>query len=139
MVLNILIKNFAFMKEIVTILLSLWISLTAFLPKSDIHYLGDMSNLLKHFQEHQAQENLDFWQFLWLHYANTRHQKQDQNHKHLPLHHHHAECVSLIVLPYTSFEIQKQIQPINQIKNYLDWQSFYRFQLTKEDVQPPRV
>ncbi len=128
------------MKQIATILLSLWISLTAFLPKSDTHYLGDMSNLLKHFAEHQRQENISFWQFLWLHYTHTEHQKQDsKKHKNLPLQCHHTECASLIILSHTSFEIQKQIQPINQIKNYLDWQSFYHFQIADESFQPPRV
>jgi hypothetical protein len=125
-------------KQIYAILLSVWISLISFFPKTDTSYLWDFSNLLKHFQEHQNKENIDFWQFLWLHYADTEHPKQDQNHKKLPFHHQHAECVGSIILPVADFEINQKVFPIAQAKNYSAWQSFYCFQPTNENFQPPR-
>lgn len=127
------------MKQYVAILLSFWIVFISLFPKADTCYLFDFGTLAEHFEEHQAHENLDFWQFLWLHYAQTEHRNQDQNHKHLPFQHHHAECVSLIMLSHLSFEIKNPIQPIAQVKNYLDWQSFYHFQIADENFQPPRV
>jgi hypothetical protein len=126
------------MKQCVAILLSLWIGLISFFPKTDASYLLDFETLANHFQEHQKRDNIDFWQFLWLHYARTEHQTQDQNHKQLPLQHHHTECVSLTIIATPTFEIKNDPQVAIEIQNYLDWQSFYHFQLTKEDFQPPR-
>lgn len=138
MVLNVLIASFAFVKHIATILLSLWISLTAFLPKSDTHCLGDMGNLLKHFAEHQRQENISFWQFLWLHYTHTEHQKQDQKHKNLPFHHLHAECVHLAVLSFVYLEIIPYNPPTPLKEKYFDCPTFYHFQPIDESFQPPK-
>lgn len=125
------------MKQYAAILLSIWVMLISFFPKADSRYLSDFSTLFKHFQEHQAQEGIDFWQFLRLHYSHTKHQSQDENHRKLPLQHHHAECVSFIVV-YPFFEINNSPQKPLHIRNYTDWQSFYHFQLTDENFQPPR-
>lgn len=113
--------------------------LISFFPKTDASYLLDLETLANHYQEHRKQEPIDFWHFLWLHYAHTEHQNQDQNHKQLPLQHHHTECVSLIIISAPAFEIKNNPQTTLQVPNYFDWQSFYHFQLTKEDFQPPRA
>ncbi|GAB4127527.1 MAG: hypothetical protein OHK0045_17230 [Raineya sp.] len=113
--------------------------LISFFPKTDTCYLFDFGTLAEHFQEHQKQENIDFWQFLWLHYAHTEHQNQDHKHKNLPLQHHHAECVSVVVQPTITLEVRKQYLPAIQVQNYIYWQSFYQFQLTNENFQPPRA
>jgi hypothetical protein len=129
---------FASVKQIYAILLSVWISLISFFPKTDVCYLFDFGTLAEHYEEHRQNENIDFWQFLCLHYTHTEHQKQDQNHKKLPFHHQHAECVGSIILPVADFEINQKVFPIAQAKNYSAWQSFYCFQPTNENFQPPR-
>lgn len=128
------------MKSNSAIFLSLWITLISFFPKTDTCHLLDFGVLAEHFQEHRQKDSINIWQFLWLHYAHTEHRKQDQNHKQLPLQHHHAECISLIIYPNASFEINHTpIIPTIQAPSYISWQSFYYFQLTKENFQPPRV
>ena len=113
--------------------------LISFLPKTDTSYLFDFEALVEHFQEHNKKENIDFWRFFLLHYTQHQHKTKDESHKQLPLQHHHVECVSFIVLPNPYFAMNTPIAAIAERQNYIIWQSFYCFQLSNENFQPPRA
>ncbi|MCS6794693.1 MAG: hypothetical protein NZ516_01905 [Raineya sp.] len=126
------------MKRLASILFAVWITLTGFFPKADTDYLADIGSLISHFQEHTQQENISFWHFLWLHYTQTEHQKQDHKHRNLPFHHSHAECSHVAILPVSNLEFLPCFLSLPIEKNYFDLPSLYCFQFIDENFQPPR-
>jgi hypothetical protein len=126
------------MKKFLTILLVLQLL-------TGNQFLAEMvkiPTLIEHFQEHKtANEKLDFFTFLKMHYSDPEHQKSDARHDNLPLKVHssaHAEIFvfSLEAPPSVSEPIFQNIENKTQaIKNHQFSDSKIRFSV----FQPPRL
>jgi hypothetical protein len=97
------------MKKLLTYILSLYFLAISLLPNSGVVELFKAGNLVKHFTHHQVehQENINFIEFLVLHYLDREHQKKDAHeHTDLPFQQHGNQAfvsnINFIFLtPYT--------------------------------------
>jgi hypothetical protein len=126
------------MKRILTILLALQL-LTG---NQFFAELVKIPSLIEHFQEHKAaNQDLDFFTFLKMHYSDPEHQKSDARHDNLPLKVHssaHAEIFvfSLETPSSVSEPMSQNIENKTQvIKNHQFSDSKIRFSV----FQPPRL
>ena len=74
------------MKQFLTHILSLYFLAISFLPNNGVVELFKAGNLVRHFAHHQTvhKENINFLEFLVLHYLDTEHLKKDA-HEHTDL------------------------------------------------------
>jgi hypothetical protein len=109
-------------------------------PKTDVCHLVDIPTLVEHYQEHQTQKEISFWQFITMHYTHSEHQKEEPSkHKHLPLQHHHVECCSILVLEAKTFNLYWiNKQSVEKIIVFANTQDLYYFQPLKGIFQPPK-
>lgn len=109
-------------------------------PKTDVCHLVDIPTLMEHYQEHQTQKPVSFWQFIVMHYTQSDHKKEEPSkHKHLPFQHHHVECCSILALESRSLQISYIYnKSIEQIQNFPNTQDLYYFQPLKGIFQPPK-
>lgn len=119
------------MKKLLTYILCLHFLAISFLPSGGVVELFKAGNLLKHFTHHQVEhgENINFIEFLVLHYLNEEHQKKDfHEHTDLPFQnqgsHAFTSTFNFVFLSPNRFSWNFDIKLIqildNQITNYQD-------------------
>lgn len=81
----------------------------AVLPIWDKHEPQSFAALIHHYEEHNREQNLNIWQFLWLHYSPSSHHSQSREHESLPFHSHCCTSPIQVALPAVA---TKSYQPI---------------------------
>jgi hypothetical protein len=96
--------------KITVFFLALHLFVVSLLPNNNVFELQKLGNLLLHFEHHLTvhQENIDFIDFIALHYFNAEHQQKDHaEHENLPFHQHENTPITKIFFyaPQIVFEV----------------------------------
>lgn len=112
------------MKKLLTHILLLYFLAINFLPNGGVVELFKAGNLLRHFTHHQVVhvENINFIEFLVLHYLDTEHQKKDAHeHADLPFQNQgnlaFTTGLSFVFLPPHHFSWNFNVYSIQNIVN----------------------
>ncbi|SFF36409.1 hypothetical protein [Thermoflexibacter ruber] len=133
------------MKKFFALVLSLHFLAISFLPNDGVLELFKVSHLIKHFTHHQVvhQEDIDFLEFLTLHYLDPVHQQKDAHeHTDLPFQSsvQHISHVHFVFLPPPSFAWSMEWEDFPTIKSYkTTYQESYFSAFHLSIWQPPRV
>ncbi|MCX8081117.1 MAG: hypothetical protein N3F09_07780 [Bacteroidia bacterium] len=95
--------------------------------------------LIDHYYEHLEKNNLDFIDFLSLHYNNPIHEKSNEEHHHLPLKHDNECCLLSVKIHYSLPTCFYKYHLAPEIHKYIVIEGFnYFFNLTSNIWNPPR-
>ncbi|MCS6832437.1 MAG: hypothetical protein NZ521_02590 [Flammeovirgaceae bacterium] len=127
-----------------TLLLSIHFLVVSLLPNRNANELGLLPYLFKHYQEHIAQENLTFLEFLKLHYLDMKHHNEDhENHKKLPFDPERLFSVHLLkvftfFIPHFCCFAQKIFSYKKSISFHIGTDHFTSSLLLENIWQPPK-
>ncbi len=112
------------------------------IPAMDSSELAKLPALLEHFQEHKSEnQDLSFFAFVKLHYANSQHHQQDhQEHHELPFssHHQHNCSVHQVIYTVPNLAFVLHHEPATQ-ENQVEYQTPSDLVLSTSIWQPPRL
>lgn len=127
------------MRTLLSIWLATWTLLGSLLPGVGIEESAELNQLVKHFQDHrQTEKDLNFCDFLWMHYrADSEHHKHpNHSHQHLP-----SALHSLLVTPpnFNSFVYSLPIL-VTLMEPSQSWivNDLYCFEIIQALIHPPR-
>lgn len=126
------------MNRKIAILLSCWLSLLSFFPKTDFQHIADISFLIQHYQEHQQSQAISFWEYLVIHYTQNPHSKEEKHkHKQLPLQHQHLDFQASFTVPELPILNLPTFYPQHK-RFFSERKHFYHFTNLKGIFQPPK-
>ncbi|UYZ65101.1 hypothetical protein [Hymenobacter weizhouensis] len=138
------------MKSVAAFLLGVWMLLGSMVPRHDLTELSKLPQLLDHYRYHRslAAGRLSMLEFLALHYGpqGPGHRRRPasardaQDHHHLPLEHHHHDCLLVsFVLPAGRLALPPRLLPWPAPTYRPVPGTLYTFSVSSPLPPPPRV